>query len=87
MSEQQQPWTFEFDPPIERVPAELAQERFQRLERLVCLRDAHDDELNEEGRRLLQRAIFTTYLDCRELGMVEIVDAIVRPPKSSLHHL
>lgn len=79
MSEQQFPGAFELEAAIEQAPAELAQERFQRLERLVCLRDMHADELNDEGRRLLQHAIFTTYMDCRDLGMAESADAIVGP--------
>jgi len=80
VSEQQQlPWEFKLAAEIEQAPAELAQERFQRLERLVCLRDMHADELNGEGRRLLQHAIFTTYIDCRDLGIAESADAIVGP--------
>ena len=43
-------------------------EQLQRLQRLLALRDAHASNLNEEGRRLLDHAIFTTLVDCRDLG-------------------
>ena len=42
-------------------------EQLQRLQRLLALRDAHASNLNSEGRRLLDHAIFTTFVDCRDL--------------------
>lgn len=42
--------------------------QLRRLERLVDLQQAHCEQLNPQGRRLLSHAIFVTYVDCRELG-------------------
>lgn len=39
-----------------------------RLERLIRLRREHEPELNSQGVRLLDRAIFATYCACRETG-------------------
>ncbi len=42
--------------------------RLERLERLLELGRVHDGHLNGGGRRLLHRAIFATYVECREMG-------------------
>lgn len=44
------------------------QHYLSRLERLLCLRRDHRDELNEDGRWLLDRSIFATYVDCVHTG-------------------
>ena len=49
------------------------------LDRLQLLRDAHAPQLNEEGRRLLDHAIFTTFVDCRELGAESLAAAMLSP--------
>lgn len=50
------------------VPASFYLNRLRRLTRLVC---DLATELNEEGHRLLQHAIFSTYRDIEELGDVK----------------
>ena len=40
----------------------------QRLRRLLRLRHAHEDELNGQGLRLLDKAIFAAYCACRDVG-------------------
>lgn len=50
------------------LPGGWLGQQLQRLQRLLALRDAHAAHLNDEGRRLLDHAIFTTFVDCRELG-------------------
>ena len=57
--------------------AESAQLLLPRLERLVALRSLHVEHLNDEGRRLIQRAIFSTYVDCRELGLADDARALI----------
>ncbi|MFQ5879572.1 MAG: hypothetical protein ACE5IZ_05315 [Dehalococcoidia bacterium] len=41
----------------------------QRLGRLLQLRQQQASQLNREGLRLLDRAIFSTYCDCVDLGV------------------
>ena len=50
------------------LPGGWLGQQLQRLQRLLALRDAHATHLNDEGRRLLDHAIFTTFVDCRDLG-------------------
>ena len=40
----------------------------QRLRRLMRLRHDHEDELNGQGLRLLDKAIFAAYCACRDVG-------------------
>lgn len=40
----------------------------RRLERLQRLRTRHEQELNHQGVRLLNRSIFEAYCVCRDLG-------------------
>lgn len=40
----------------------------KRLERLLRLRREHEPELNRQGLRLLDRAVFAAYCSCREAG-------------------
>ena len=41
----------------------------QRLERLLRLRNEHEEELNRQGLRLLDRSIFAAYCACREVDI------------------
>lgn len=54
-------------------------QQLDRLQRLLALRDAHEAHLNDEGRRLLDHAIFTTFVDCRDLGGEERAAALLAP--------
>ena len=40
----------------------------KRLRRLLRLRDDHESELNVQGLRLLDRAIFAAFCACRDVG-------------------
>ena len=48
-----------------------------RLQRLLALREAHATHLNAEGRHLLDHVIFTTFVDCRELGAETLALALL----------
>jgi hypothetical protein len=56
-------------------------QQLQRLQRLLALRDAHATHLNDEGRRLLDHAIFTTFVDCRELGGEQLASSLLISPE------
>ncbi len=43
----------------------------QRLERLQRLRHQHEQELNRQGIRLLNRSVFAAYCACRDAGAEE----------------
>lgn len=62
------------------LPAGWLEHQLRRLQRLVDLRSAHAEQLNESGRRLLHRAIFSTYVECRDLGVTEIAHAVIGGP-------
>ncbi len=49
-----------------------------RLRRLMRHRAERSSALNPEGIRLLDRAIFSTYCDCRTLGGQAIAQGIIR---------
>jgi hypothetical protein len=51
-----------------RTEAESTALFVSRLQRLLRLRSEHCDELNPQGIRLLDRAIYATYRDCIEYG-------------------
>ncbi len=48
-----------------------------RIERLLLLRREHDQELNSQGIRLLDRAIFAAYCACREAGLEDKAKSIL----------
>jgi hypothetical protein len=56
-------------PPGTADPAALRAGHLARLRRLLRLRHQHEVELNQQGLRLLDRAIFATYCDCRAAGL------------------
>ena len=69
------------------LPSGWAEEQLTRLQRLVRLQQLHADHLNENGRLLIQRAIFATYVDCRDLGALQaatsvLAETITTPPRS-----
>jgi len=51
---------------LESVP--LRRLLLKRLERLLRLRREHEPELNRQGLRLLDHAVFAAYCSCREVG-------------------
>lgn len=54
----------------------------RRLERLIRLRDVYRDDLNDDARRLLSRAISATYGDCLDYGVDCEADAIMNKAQS-----
>ncbi len=48
-----------------------------RIERLLRLRREHEPELNSQGIRLLDRAIFAAYCACREAGVEDKAKSIL----------
>jgi hypothetical protein len=50
----------------------------RRLQRLQRLRRAHEQELNSQGVRLLNRSMFEAYCVCREIGAGDEALAILR---------
>lgn len=49
----------------------------RRLQRLLRLRQQHEQELNGLGTRLLDRSIFAAYCDCRNVGAGEKARAVL----------
>ena len=65
-------WTEEMLPPIKESEASYAplQLHFlRRLDRLLRLRREQSGQLNGEGVRLIDRAIYSTYCDAVDLGV------------------
>lgn len=60
--------------------AALQQDRLVRLRRLLRLRQQFKDDLNDQGKRVLDDCLFSTYLDCEELGVGFIARAALRGP-------
>jgi len=56
----------------------------ERLERVLTLRMRHDDELNPQGIRLLDHAVFAAYCDCRDLGIETEARQLVRSASDEL---
>lgn len=65
-------------------PASLRAVYLQRLERLLGLRHKHSLELNRQGLRLLDRAIFAAYCACRDAGAEETARDVLRDAKVTL---
>ncbi len=55
-----------------------------RIERLLRLRREHEPELNSQGIRLLDRAIFAAFCACREAGAEDKAKLILRQAKVTL---
>jgi hypothetical protein len=63
---------------LEPTPiAELRRVYLERLDRLQRLRLRHEQELNGQGVRLLNRSIFEAYCMCREIGAEDEARAII----------
>lgn len=58
--------------------ASLRSVYLQRLERLRRLRHQHEQELNRQGIRLLDRSAFAAYCACREVGAEDEAREILR---------
>ena len=56
----------------------------ERLERVLKLRMRHDEELNPQGIRLLDHAVFAAYCDCRDLGIETQARELVRAASDEL---
>ncbi len=54
----------------------------RRLARLIMLEKDHVERLNDNGVRLLRNCIFSCYCDCRELGLIEKAQRILRQSAS-----
>lgn len=50
----------------------------RRLQRLLRLRTEQSDELNGDGLRLIDRAIYATYCDATDVGVAEAAQDILR---------
>lgn len=67
--------------PTANVPACRQPEFFlRRLRRLVAL--DRDPDLTDQERRLVRKAIYSTYLDCRALGVGEEARALLSAASS-----
>ncbi|MEX2238178.1 MAG: hypothetical protein WEB00_11640 [Dehalococcoidia bacterium] len=58
--------------------AELPQLFLQRLRRLAEIRGQRHSEFNREGLEMIDRAIFSTYRDCRKLRVEADAREILR---------
>lgn len=68
----------------ESDPDALRSVYLQRLERLLGLRRKHEVELNRQGLRLLDRAIFAAYCACRDAGVEDTARDVLRVAKVTL---
>lgn len=56
---------------------EIREIYLKRLQRLQQLRCRHIQDLNEKGIHLLNRSLFATYCDCRDVGAENEARAIL----------
>jgi len=70
-------------PPASLGPASLRAVYLQRLQRLLRLRRKHEQELNRQGLRLLDRSLFAAYCACRDVGAQDEARAILT--KADIH--
>ncbi len=68
-------------PIAESNPASRRVIYLERLERLLDLRRQHEQELNQQGLRLLDHSVFAAYCDCRDVGCEEEAKAVLRKPR------
>jgi hypothetical protein len=50
----------------------------ERLNRLLRLRQEQGEQLNPEGVRLLDRAIYSTYCSCIDMGIAQEAQRLIR---------
>lgn len=67
--------------------ASLRSVYLQRLQRLRRLRHEHEQELNRQGLRLLDRSAFAAYCACREVGAEDEARRILRERQNALQQL
>ena len=58
--------------------AELPQLFLGRLRRLASIRSERKEEFNAEGLQMIDRSIFSTFRDCRKVGVDEEAREILR---------
>lgn len=58
-------------------PAGWLGAQLRRLQRLLDLQQAHSENLNPGGRRLLNHAIFVTYIDCVDSGGADMAHEVL----------
>jgi|SRR3989344_1410466 len=54
-----------------KKPESLREDNLGRLNRMLSIRDDHWDTLNNAGKRLIDSAIVSAYLDCTRSGVSE----------------
>ena len=69
---------------VESDPESLKSVYVARIERLLRLRREHEAELNSQGIRLLDRAIFAAFCACREAGVEDKAKLILREANVTL---
>ena len=69
---------------VESDPDSLRNVYVARIERLLRLRREHEAELNSQGIRLLDRAIFAAFCACREAGAEDKAKLILRKANVTL---
>ncbi|MBI2866740.1 MAG: hypothetical protein HYX97_00225 [Chloroflexi bacterium] len=68
-------------PEVKRDPAssdEQVRILFRRITRLNTIRHRCSELLNTQGMDLLNRALFATYCDCRDLGLAQEAMQLIR---------
>lgn len=55
----------------------------QRLSRLLKLREEQSGQLNEDGLRLIDRAIYATYCDAVDVGVTEAAQKLLHKSAAS----
>lgn len=58
--------------------ASLREVYLRRLKRLLRIRHQHEQELNQQGIRLLDHSVFAAYCDCRAIGVEEEARQVLR---------
>lgn len=48
-----------------------------RLKRLISILDKEESQLNNDGKKLLKRCIYSTYMDCKIAGVAELANEIL----------
>ncbi|HEX5415784.1 MAG TPA: hypothetical protein VFZ25_08950 [Chloroflexota bacterium] len=70
--------------PAETDPARLGEIFLRRLKRALLLRFYTESLLSPGDRRLLDRVIYSTYYDCRQLGVVSDARRLLQEARSGV---
>gem|GEM_PF-3132556 len=70
--------------PPESDPAQLGEIFLRRLKRALLLRFYTESLLSTADRRLLDRVIYSTYCDCRQLGSVAEACRLLRQARAGI---